>query len=380
LQCINKSCHIEIPEGAAFCFSCGRKQVREKRKRVRANGEGCVYQLPNMKYRAVRELGTYLDDKGKKHRVTKSKSFDKKADALAHLPKLTDKKGKDITLKQLYDLWLPTHTAVKSTMNCYAAGMNHLKTLWFTKVNDIDIDDFQECVSECIRGKRTRQNMRTIIGLLYKYGIPRGFVESKLNLAEYIKVTGDDAEHKEGFNVEQVGIIKNGVGVVKYANYIYAFIYLGFRPSEFLALDVRDYNRQERAFVGGAKTDAGFDRTVTVSPKIQSIIDELTADKISGAVFCAPDGTAISLSTFRERYFYPTMDNLGIENPITETPQGNRHKYTPHSCRHTFATLMKRVEAPDADKLAIIGHSSDEMLRYYQDVSFADLRKITDNL
>ena len=51
-----------------------------------------------------------------------------------------------------------------------------------------------------------------------------------------------------------------------------------------------------------------------------------------------------------------------------------------HDLRHTFATLMKRVDGADKDKLALIGHTSDEQLRYYQDVDLNDLRKITDNL
>jgi hypothetical protein len=39
---------------------------------------------------------------------------------------------------------------------------------------------------------------------------------------------------------------------------------------------------------------------------------------------------------------------------------------------------MKRVDGSDKDKLELIGHSSAEMLRYYQDVNIDDLRKITD--
>lgn len=41
---------------------------------------------------------------------------------------------------------------------------------------------------------------------------------------------------------------------------------------------------------------------------------------------------------------------------------------------------MKRVDGADKDKLALIGHTSNEMLRYYQDVDYQDLRKITDSL
>ena len=55
-----------------------------------------------------------------------------------------------------------------------------------------------------------------------------------------------------------------------------------------------------------------------------------------------------------------------------------RHKYTPHSCRHTFATLAKRIKAPEKDMLELIGHTDISMTRYYQDVDLNDLRKITD--
>lgn len=41
---------------------------------------------------------------------------------------------------------------------------------------------------------------------------------------------------------------------------------------------------------------------------------------------------------------------------------------------------MKRVQAPDKDKLELMGHTSTEMLRHYQDVNFEDLRRITNAL
>ena len=63
---------------------------------------------------------------------------------------------------------------------------------------------------------------------------------------------------------------------------------------------------------------------------------------------------------------------------MVEVGGGSRHRLTPHSCRHTFATLLKRVQGAEKDKLELIGHASGEMLRYYQDVGLEDLRKITD--
>ena len=154
---------------------------------------------------------------------------------------------------------------------------------------------------------------------------------------------------------------------------------VGFRIVENVALDAANYNRKERAFVGGAKTEAGTDRTVTVSPKIQPYIDAAVKDKIGGAVFVDEDGKPFTPARYRE-LFYSVLEKCGIDNPIVERDGKKFYTYTPHSCRHTFATLMKRVDGADKDKLALIGHTSDEMLRYYQDVNYADLRKITDAL
>ena len=85
----------------------------------------------------------------------------------------------------------------------------------------------------------------------------------------------------------------------------------------------------------------------------------------------------MSIKSYRE-LFYSVLESCGIENPIEEKDGIRRRRYTPHSCRHTFATMMKRVEGADKDKLALMGHTSTEMLRHYQDVSYEDLRKVTD--
>ena len=85
------------------------------------------------------------------------------------------------------------------------------------------------------------------------------------------------------------------------------------------------------------------------------------------------------MKDFTEKAFYPALEAIGIDNPLVEVAGGKlRHKYTPHTCRHTFATLLKRVEGADKDKQELIGHASAEMLRYYQDAQLDDLRRITD--
>ena len=150
---------------------------------------------------------------------------------------------------------------------------------------------------------------------------------------------------------------------------IYCHCYLGFRPTAFLGLKAEDYDAEKKCFVGGIKTEAGKGRTVTVSPKIQPLVDEFITQSHGKYVF-GEWGQQISLAKYRKS-LYSLMEQLGFQAK-------GEHKYSPHTCRHTFATLMKRVDAPDKDKLELMGHTDSAMLRYYQDVAVEDLRKITD--
>lgn len=373
-----RKCRIELPDGAKFCPACGSKQDVDRRPKTRGNGTGSVYKLPNGTWIAIKVLRREIDEQGKSHRTTVSKSgFRTKKEALNYLPNLTQQtkqeKQKSITFKQLYDKWEPTHKKSKSTMDCYRAAMKHFSPVWNEPMRDITVDDLQECMDD-VSGKRTQENMKAVCGLLYKYAIPRNL--ATLNMGQYLVVNGVAGIGKEGLPLDALEKLKKNIQKVPYADYIVAQCYLGFRPSELLDLDASSYDKKKKAFTGGAKTDAGKNRVVTVSPKIQPTIDRLTENKIGGPIFCAEDGSRLTIEEYREK-FYDALEACGIDNPVTEVNGIKRRKYTPHSCRHTFSTLMKNVQAPDKDKLALIGHTSTEMLRHYQDVDLEGLRRIT---
>lgn len=373
-----RKCRAELPDGSKFCNHCGAQQDLQRKPKSRGNGTGSVYKLPNGTWIAIRVIERRVDENGDYHRVRASKSgFKTKKEALAYLPYLTKQtkaeRQKTITFKEVFDKWEPTHQKSKSTMDCYRAAMKHFSPVWNEPMRDITVDDLQECMDD-VTGKRTQENMKAICGLLYKYAIPRNI--AVLNMGQYLVVNGTAGIGKEGLPLDALEKLKKNIGKVDYADYIVAQCYLGFRPSELLELDASSYDKKRKAFTGGAKTEAGKNRVVTVSPKIQITIDRLTENKIGGPIFCAKDGSRMSIETYRDK-FYEALEACGIENPVTEVDGVKRRKYTPHSCRHTFSTLMKAVQAPDKDKLALIGHTSTEMLRHYQDVDIESLRRIT---
>ena len=402
MTCVNLKCGAVLPDGAKYCCACGRRQTPQpRRKRVHANGQGSVYKLPNGKWRAEKTLGYRLvpppegsppGTPAKKKRITVTNStFKTRTEALAALPCMnaktkaervrgsaatdTARKGEQITLMELFDQWEPTHKKSRSTLNCYRAGFKLFSPLWNVPMSDIDIDDLQECLDDTELGRRTRENARACLGLMYKYGIPRNCIPKDRNLAQFLSINVDGTGSRQGLSPDELAAIqKLAQSGDVFAIYAYCHCYLGFRPSALLQLQISDYNAKERAFKGGIKTEAGIGRTVTVSPKIQPYIEALLTGRAEAYVFADRDGGQMSIAKYRAG-FYTMLAAAGIDNP---TDAQGRHRLSPHSCRHTFATLMKRVTAPDRDKLQLIGHSSTAQLRDYQDVSFADLRRITD--
>lgn len=374
-----RKCKAELPEGSKYCNMCGAKVAVERKPKSRGNGTGTVYKR-GANWTAVIVTGFELDGDNKMHRKTRSKGgFKTKREALEYIPTLKlqpERKPNSKTFAQLYEAWLPTHRAGKDTINCYKAAYKYFEPVHHLNIDDIDIDDLQECIDECPKGRRTKENMKALCGLMYKYAIPRHL--ASLELGHYLIVSGESGS-KAALPDDALEKMRAHTGDVFGASYVLCQCYLGYRPSEFVALNASMYNSAENAFVHGAKTAAGINRTVTVSPKIQPYINTLLTNRTSGAIFTDPDGKAYTTSRYRE-LFYAVLDACGIDNPIIERDGKNFYTYTPHSCRHTFATLMKRVNGADKDKLELIGHTSTEMLRHYQDVNFSDLRKITDAL
>lgn len=398
MNCQSPKCGREIPEGALFCPWCGRKQgPRTQKRKSRGNGLGSVYRLPDGKWCACKTVGWIVDPLPPdavpgtvphKRRQTVKRRFATRRDAEAALPFLTaadrrprqgtatQRKGTAVTLKELFDQWEPTHRAGKSTMNCYRAGFRLFAPLWGIRMEDLDVDDLQECLDDADAGRRTRENAKAALGLVYKYGIPRDAIPKDRNLAPFLRVSGDSGSKKPGLTLAELELVRKAAASGDMvAAQVLCHCYLGFRPTALLALTVSDYDADRRCFVGGIKTAAGKGRTVPVSPKVQTYVDAFVAVAGGGAVF-GDLGAPVSLSVYRSR-FYDLLDRLGIPNPVDED---GRHRLTPHSCRHTFATLLKTASGSDADKLALIGHTSTEQLRDYQDVPVEDLRRIIDQL
>ncbi len=141
-------------------------------------------------------------------------------------------------------------------MGCYHAPWNDFSPLATAPLAGITIDNLQACVDDYSKGKRPRQNKKSLASLLYKHAIPRH--PATLHLEQYIIVGSGAESNKVGLPLKDVEQLRAAVDNIPYAGCIVAQYYLGVRPSELLSLKIKNYGRQGQRFIGGAKTTAGI--------------------------------------------------------------------------------------------------------------------------
>lgn len=340
--------------------------------RTRPNGTGSAYRRGRT-WTAIVTIGWKKTATGRQAVRRTKGGFPTKKEALAYCQQLLSSPTEKpkMTLQQIYDAWLPTHEprVSRSTINCYKAAWQHFSALHPYPMQDIDVDMWQECLDTCSCARRTRENMKALCGLLYKYAIPRQ--QATLNLAEYLHTGDNDKSTRPAFTAEQVDLIRQQVGVTPYADVVYTLIYTGFRPTELFSLTKSDY--RDGLLHGGIKTEAGKDRAVPVSPRIIPIL-ETRLRSPSDYLFPRDDGTQMTINYFRDNYFYPVLAAAGIQ-PLP-TPDHPAH-YTPYSCRHTFANLLKTAPGSDVDKARLIGHADyTTTKKLYQSAEIESMRQI----
>lgn len=352
-----------------YCAAQVAAPAQKKQRPHRSNGMGGAYKRGNT-WTARVTVGWRIVD-GESKPVSRTKSgFKTRTEALKYCQTLLDQPlapKKDITFEALYLRWAEKYEdrITKSTMGCYRAAFNHFKPIHYRPFAELVNDDLQHCMDTCTSGKRTKENMKALISLLYKYAMDNDIAIR--NRAETLYTGNQEKGTRPAFTADELERIRRAVGIVPFAGMVYALCYLGYRPTEMLQLKKTDYDSVQRCFRGGIKTEAGKDRMVTISPKIQPIVDALMEQEGEFIFSIHPD-KPMTEAYFRDFCFAPLMDALEIK------------ERTPYSCRHTFANLLKAIYGSDTDKAALMGHANASMTKEYQSADYAALRTLTDRL
>lgn len=404
-----RKCARDLPADAIYCCYCGVKQEVTKRAPKRPNGSGWARKRGKT-WTAGLIIG--YDEKGAANTITIG-GFSTKSAALDFVPVLKaagriakaernsvlrqaricgtidealfvvksykKKVAADTTtFRELYDRWQPFYEPRidKSTMSGHRAAMAYFKEIWDIPFSALSADDLQDCIDACPKGRRTRENMKSLGKRLYEYAIGRKLVS--INCADYVYIPKETERRRAALSAQQVEMIRQQVGKYPMADYVYCLCYLGFRPNEMLQLEKVSFRQQDGVdfLVGGFKTAAGTDRAVTIAPQIRDILNRRLAAP-GDLLFPGPDGERIDDEYFREKVFYPLLAYLGIQ---AIPKAGEPAELVPYSCRHFFSNLLKDAKGADKDKAALMGHADYETTkRAYQSEDLQAMQRITNS-
>lgn len=378
-------CKQEVVQGAIFCPWCGKKQTTTKktRSKSRGNGTGCAYYSAKYRYWIAQVVDGYREPADKTKPmipIKKTKGgFKRREDALAYCAMVKAEKNKtaviNMTLKEVYDAWDPWYSprVDPDTFGCYRAAFAHFKPLHDVNIRNISAGDLQKCMDDCPRGHRTHQNMKCTAGLLWAYAIDNNLADK--DITENLYIGKGASVQREPLTDIEVEKIRKEIGKDRYAAYVYALCYLGYRPGEMLEIRKEQVHEHEGHLfiIEGKKTDAGRNRIVPVHEKIESIIrQQMSTD---GTEYLFPmhiidrKGTFKGFKVMTDNYFNkyafrPLADRLGIpKNKV------------PYSARHTFSDKLKNAEGTDKTKAALIGHSDYKFTqKKYQSTDMDELQ------
>ena len=267
-----------------------------------------------------------------------------------------------ITLRQLFNEWLPIHSksisnnAVKS----YNIAFKHISNIADMPITDIHFQHLQHVINSMhIKGLSysSCKKVRTLLNQLFNYAIIKDY--SITNYAIHLNLGPNiPTIRRRIFTRQQIN--KLWMIDTPYSHMILILLYTGLRIGELLNLRKQDINKRSSfLIVRHAKTKAGEGRIIPIHHRIMPLIEQLYIDT-DEYLF------TISYTTFR-KHFQNIMKQLNC-------------KHTIHDTRHTFASLLDSVAPPNALR-SLLGHKQGDITtRVYTHKTIRELRRTVELL
>lgn len=262
-----------------------------------------------------------------------------------------------ITLRQLFNEWLPIHSQSisDSAVNSYFIAFKHISNIADMPITDIHFQHLQNVINSMhVKGLSysSCKKVRTLLNKLFNYAVIKDYPIT--NYAQHLNLGPNIPTIKRRvFTRQQINKLWDID--TSYSHMILILLYTGLRIGELLNLRKQDiYRRSSYLIVRHAKTKAGEGRIIPIHHRIMPIIEQ---------IYCCVDDYlfTISYTTFH-KHFKNIMKQLNC-------------KHTIHDTRHTFASLLDAVAAPNALR-SLLGHKQGDITtRVYTHKTIRELRK-----
>lgn len=354
-----KKCKKDIPDGSLYCNFCGKKQITAPRKRShkRAHGSGTI--TKDSRYVTPYVAHAALDASGKRKYLGAFPTYQAAQDAIDDYNRRGCPDAYNATLEDVYNLWSATHYKQIAENSAYTlkCTWKRFAPLYKKKIAELKTPDFQAII-DTSTGKSTANTLKTLAQLICRYALENDIIQK--NYAEFVKIPKYEKKEKVIFTREQIAQLWEH-SADKRVQVILAMIYMGFRIGEIHALTHENIHLVDGFVIAGEKTEAGRNRIIPFPPSIPEIIGFFAgwmADTPQERLFDMPS------HAFRSKYFYDPLIEYGLL--VGRCISGNVYEFadenhlTPHSTRHTFASLSADAGIRPENLQKIIGHANFE--------------------
>lgn len=337
-------CKKEIPDDSAYCNHCGKKQtVKPKPKyHKREHGTGTIHYDKRYKCPWIALAPSSKYGQGRIY-VGCYETRNEAKDALDDFIKNGRPALYNSTVGDIYEMWSKTHfkSVSPSAVHLYSAMWKRFSDVQELPMRELRTAHIQEIVNAAT-SKSACDIIKTMAVMLCKFAMENDIVTK--NYAEFVKIPKFDKKEKRIFTKEEIAQLWEHAED-KNVQAVLFMIYTGFRIGEVTALTVDSIDLKRGIVIGGEKTDAGKNRIVPLPPTIPELKEFVSR-------WCSDTGTGrlfpITNSRFRTDVFGAALATAEID------PAG----LTPHSTRHTFASLSAAAGVKPENLQKIIGHAN----------------------
>lgn len=313
----------------------------------RANGTGTITKLSGTRRRPY--IAKYCTGKGtdNKRRYTIVGYYATKKEAniaLAQFSLNPDPMSvSNITFAEVYDIIKCSlvEGKNKNTKYIYSRAFKKCESLHNIPLRKLRAVNYQQVLDGYVdESKSSNLQIKTLMNRISEYGVQNDIINK--NYAQYVRARGTEPKEKVIYTDDEIKLLFSDGSVE--AKQLLMLIYSGFRIGEFSKITKADVDLDRRVVVGGSKTKAGKNRIVPIHHKTFAFWQEFCS-QADGLLFPNENGTIRHKESWY-RKFCPLHKRLGI--PYR----------TPHTARHTCASIMARDGMNPLYIKEILGHAT----------------------
>ena len=270
------------------------------------------------------------------------------------------------TIENIYEAWKKVHFEglTKWGKQGYETAWKYFDEIKQIKMRDVKTDTLQSAVDKAVKKGKSRgicEKIRNLSGQLCKYAMQQDIINK--NYAQFLVLPKQEKKEKQIFTDTEIDTLFAHKSDRR-AKIVLTLIYTGFRIDELLSVETVDVHMKDEYMVGGEKSEAGKRRIVPINIKIMPFIQEWYDTAIENNykyLIVNTQGNKVNPNNFRNREFYPVLAELGFQPAIDKKhPASKFARLTPHSTRHTFASLAVRAGIKPEVLQKLIGHAHYE--------------------